>query len=117
MPQCQPDKTFTVLENEAVLPWDGMQGLMGSPDHDDHSLAELGLGQNKIQALMGHGTCSIGHNIVSVDWEAEEPVQYHHRELKPWELLGGASALRAEVTEASDGQDPMWVGDKYVVPI
>ena len=44
MPQCQPDKTFTVLENEAVLPWDGMQGLMGSPDHDDHSLAELGLG-------------------------------------------------------------------------
>lgn len=59
---------------------------------------------------------TIGHNIVSVDWEAEEPVQYRHRELKPWELLGGASALRAEVTEASDGQDPMWVDDKYIVP-
>ena len=60
MPQCQADKTFTVPENEAVLPWDGMQGLMGSPDHDDHSLAELGLGQNKIQALTVHGTYSCG---------------------------------------------------------
>ena len=60
---------------------------------------------------------TIGHNIVSIDWEAEEPVQYGHRELKPWELLGGASALRAEVTEACDGQDPMWVGDRYIVPV
>ena len=43
MPQCQVDKTFTVPESEAVFPWDGMQGLVGSPDQYEHSLAELGL--------------------------------------------------------------------------
>ena len=47
VPQCQADEAFTIPESESVLPWDGMQGLVGSPDHDDHSLAELGVGRIK----------------------------------------------------------------------
>lgn len=43
MPQCQEDEAFTIPESEAVLPWDGMQGLIGPSDHDDHSPAELWL--------------------------------------------------------------------------
>lgn len=60
---------------------------------------------------------TIGHNIVLIDWEVKETVQYGQRELKPGELLRGASALSAEVTEDSDAQDPMWVGDKHIVPV
>lgn len=35
MPQCQEDEAFTILESEAALPWDGMQGLMGSADQNE----------------------------------------------------------------------------------
>ena len=55
--------------------------------------------------------------MVSIDWEVKETVQYGQRELKPGELLRGARALSAEVTEDSDAQDPMWVGDKHIVPV
>ena len=30
MSQCQVDEAFTIPENEAMLPWDGIQGLIGS---------------------------------------------------------------------------------------
>ena len=42
MPQCQVDEAFTIPESEAVLPWDGIQGLVFSPDQDDHNMAKLG---------------------------------------------------------------------------
>lgn len=42
MPQCQAHETFVILESEVVLPLDGIQGLLGTPNQDDHSLPKLG---------------------------------------------------------------------------
>ena len=39
-------------ESEEVLPWDVIQGLVGSPDQNEQSLAQLGLGQDKILTLV-----------------------------------------------------------------
>lgn len=43
MPQCQAHEAFAIPENEAVPPWDGIQGLVGTPNNDDYSLPTLGL--------------------------------------------------------------------------
>lgn len=42
VPQCQAHKAFAVPENNAMLPWDCIQGLVGTPDYDDHGLPTLG---------------------------------------------------------------------------
>lgn len=43
IPPCQVYKAFVILENEMMIPWDCIQGLTGTPNHNDHNLPKLGL--------------------------------------------------------------------------
>lgn len=60
MPQCQANKAFVSLECKAVLSWGCVQGFLGTPGDNDHCLAQLGLRQDKVQAVTAHGSQSCG---------------------------------------------------------
>ena len=59
--QCQAHEAFAIPQNEVVRPWDCIQGLLGAPNYDDHSLPWLGLRENKVQAPLIHRTNSCMH--------------------------------------------------------